>query len=75
MGRLLEGRHKYYRNANSRRSGKGLALDLRLGLRTQASHCVPSAHLRAVLESLKMYWPIRAHRRTCQSEGKAGFSG
>ena len=44
MGRLLEYRHKYYRNANRCRSVKGLVLDLRLGLRTQASHCEPSAH-------------------------------
>ena len=32
MGR--EDRHKYYRNENPCRSGKGLALDLKLGLRT-----------------------------------------
>ena len=32
-------------------------------------------NLREVLESLQTYWPIRASRRTCQSEGKAGFSG
>ena len=31
--------------------------------------------LGEVLASLKTYWPIRAFRRTCQSEGKAGFPG
>jgi hypothetical protein len=36
MGRLLEDRHKYYRNANPCRSGKSQALDLKLGLRTSA---------------------------------------
>lgn len=31
--------------------------------------------LRVVLMSLKIHWPIKALRRTCQSEEEAGSSG
>lgn len=32
-------------------------------------------NLKEVFGSLETYWPIRAWRRTCQSEEKAGFPG
>jgi hypothetical protein len=38
MSRLLEDPHQYYGNANPCRSGKGQALDLKLGLRTSTQN-------------------------------------
>ena len=70
----LENKHKFYYNANPCGSGKGLALDWA----PENLFTVSFQHtltLREVLMSLKTHWPIRAFRRTFQSEDEAVSSG